>query len=587
MPMQEIVTQFEKNWYFINIMFNKKILIIKTNIILLAAAAFVGLIVSLVAQLFILSAKSLYEFFYQNSDNIFVMKIYNIDINISSIFICTTASLIVCLIIKLYNIDRWHGPADTIYAAHQRKGTLDTKKGFLSTIAAFISISGGASVGIYGPLVHFGGTLGAFLRKRKLMSSIPHDIIIGSGVAAAISAGFDAPLAGILFAHEVVLRHFSMKAITSIAFSSIIASVVANQVGLVEAPFRFEEVFFDYISALPGLLVVGLGSALIAFSFMNSVLISGKLAKRIGFKNYYNPIIPGVLCGVVGCFIPEVLGLGISPVLDMITSTNILMFIVLLLIFKLFLTSMCLGFGLFGGVFSPSLFLGATVGAIIFHIPVLGTAPELQAIFVVGGMAALSSSVIGAPITAVVLILELTSSYKFAIASIFPIVISSLITYLTFGSSFFDKQLSIRGIIMNFGREHIMLSQQTIKKYANDDYLSFSTDTTVNEAIKKFKKYTVTEGYFLDRDKLYLGKLRLVDIIGRHDINCFKYKEKDHITISDKANINEVIKVLTNFVGESVPVINKDSGAIVGVISESDVLKSYNQISSEIRSIEK
>ena len=144
-------------------MFNKKILIIKTNIILLAAAAFVGLIVSLVAQLFILSAKSLYEFFYQNSDNIFVMKIYNFDINISSIFICTTASLIVCLIIKFNNIDRWHGPADTIYAAHQRKGTLDTKKGFLSTIAAFISISGGASVGIYGPLVHFGGTLGAFL----------------------------------------------------------------------------------------------------------------------------------------------------------------------------------------------------------------------------------------------------------------------------------------------------------------------------------------------------------------------------------------------------------------------------------------
>ena len=140
---------------------------------------------------------------------------------------------------------------------------------------------------------------------------------------------------------------------------------------------------------------------------------------------------------------------------------------------------------------------------------------------------------------------------------------------------------------MNFGREHIMLSQQTIKKYANDDYLSFSTNTTVNEAIKKFKKHTVTEGYFLDRDKLYLGKLRLVDIIGKHDINCFKYKEKDHITISDKTNINEVIKVLTNFVGESVPVINKDSGAIVGVISESDVLKSYNQISSEIRSIEK
>ena len=79
------------------------------------------------------------------------------------------AGLFIALLIKFFGVKRWQGPADTIYAAHQKAGTLDIKSGFLSTIAAFFSISGGASVGIYGPLVHFGGTFGAFLRKRSFI----------------------------------------------------------------------------------------------------------------------------------------------------------------------------------------------------------------------------------------------------------------------------------------------------------------------------------------------------------------------------------------------------------------------------------
>ena len=559
----------------------------KSNIALLITSIFVGLIVSIVAQLFILSAKNLYQYFYNNPENYFIINLFDLNLNISSILICLLASLIVCFLIKIKNIDRWHGPADTIYAAHQKKGTLDTEKGFLSTIAAFVSISGGASVGIYGPLVHFGGTLGAFLRRRKYMPIIPHDIIIGSGVAAAISAGFGSPLAGILFAHEVVLRHFSMRAITAIALSSITASVVANEIGLVEPPFRFEEILFDLTSALPGLIFVGFASGIIGLIFMHGLLLSGKIAKQSGLKNFYNPIIPGLLCGIVGCFIPEVLGLGITPVLEMITTPNVLTFMVLLLIFKLFLTSLCIGFGLFGGVFSPAIFLGATVGAIIYHIPFLGINPELQSIFVVGGMAALSSSVIGAPITAIVLILELTGSYKFAIASIFPIVISTLITYLTFGSSFFDKQLLLRGIFMSFGREHIMLSQQSIRKYCNNDYIGFDKNITVSEATKIFKKQKSTEGYFLDKDKKFLGKLRLIDIIEVKKDICYLYREKDPLTIDQKSNVNEVIKTLANFVGESVPIIDKKNNILVGIISENDVLNSYSEISSEIRSIEK
>ena len=158
--------------------------ILKVNIALVATALIVGIIVSIVAQLFSLIAKEVFELIQSgNIFNYFFGDKYKI--SLFPLIACLIASLFIGLLIKIFDVDRWHGPADTIYAAHQKAGSLDVKRGFLSTIASFFSISGGASVGIYGPLVHFGGTLGAFLRRRSFIPNIPHDIIIGSGVILA------------------------------------------------------------------------------------------------------------------------------------------------------------------------------------------------------------------------------------------------------------------------------------------------------------------------------------------------------------------------------------------------------------------
>ena len=140
---------------------------------------------------------------------------------------------------------------------------------------------------------------------------------------------------------------------------------------------------------------------------------------------------------------------------------------------------------------------------------------------------------------------------------------------------------------MSFGREHIMLSQQSIIKYCNNDFISFDKSITVSEAIKIFKKQKSTEGYFIDKDKKFLGKLRLIDIIGVKKNICFMHREKNPLTIDKNSNVNEVIKTLSDFVGESVPIIDKKNNILLGIISENDVLNSYSEISSEIRSIEK
>ena len=559
--------------------------ILKINFALVFTAILVGLIVSVVAQFFALIAKDVFNLI-QSEQILSIFFIAEFGFNFFPLIACLLAGLFICILIRVFKVDRWHGPADTIYAAHQKAGTLDVKRGFLSTIAALFSISGGASVGIYGPLVHFGGTLGAFLRRRSFIPNIPHDIIIGSGVAAAISAGFSSPIAGIIFAHEVILRHFSMKALTAISLASVSASFLAQWLDLVEPALRFKEIEFELINSLPGLIVVGISSAIIAFFFMNSLLIATKIGNSIRLPFYLKPMFPALLCGCFGIFFPEAIGLGSEAIKEVITENKSLYFLISLLIFKIILTSCCIGFGMFGGVLSPALLIGCSVGALVYHIPFLGVDENLGQILAVSGMAAVASSVIGGPITAVILVFELTGSYQYAIASIFSIAISNLITYLIFGSSFFDAQLKLRNIIIGFGREHILMSQTSIVKMIDKNCLYLKKEVLASDALKLFKKFNVTEGYFKDEDSHFLGKLKIISLIGKTNELAFKYREKEIIKLQPSNSILECIQILSNFVGESVPVIDSNS-KIIGVISENDILKSYDKISKEIKNIEK
>ena len=556
------------------------------NITLVSTSIIVGLIVSIVAQIFALTAKYIYALTTgENTFSFFYFVFDEIEVNTLPFFSCLIASILVCFLIKLSKIDRWHGPADTIYAAHQKAGTLDIKIGFNSTLASFFSISGGASVGMYGPLVHFGGTLAAYLRRRPFIPNIPHDIIIGAGVAAAISAGFGSPIAGIIFAHEVVIRHFSMKALAAISIASIMASFSAKKINLVEPVLVFDKVAFDMFSAFPSLFLVGFFCAILAFIFMKSLLLVTKFANNSKISFFIRPIIPGIICGFVALFFPEAIGLGSETVVNVITQNNDITFLIILLILKILMTSLCIGFGLFGGILSPALLIGVCAGAIIFNIPFINLDGNLNAVLAVSGMAAVCSSVIGGPITAILLILELTNSYEYALASIIPIAISNLITYLIFGSSFFDAQLRLRNIKMGFGREYILLDQTKIINYASKDFLIIQNNEDVKTAQKNFQKADTTEGYFLDEQFCLIGKLKLINILNKKG-KAINFVETNPLLLRSEMSVLETIKILEDFVGENIPILDSNK-KVVGIISENDVLKAYSEITESIRSIEK
>ena len=560
---------------------------IREGLALLVIAAIVGTIVSFVAQLFIISAKNIYDFLFNNENFIVSVDIGNLSLNLVPLLICVPSSLLVGLLMYKLKLPRWFGPADTIYAAHHRSGTLDLKGGFGSTLASFISISGGASVGIYGPLVHFGATVSSFIRRQRFIPKIPHDIIIGSGVAAAISAGFGAPLAGIIFAHETVLRHFSMKAVAALAISSMAANFSATEIGIVSPPLLLTAIPFDMGDIMISLGIIGPLAAIVAIVFMKLVLFLGTIPIKLNLKNWQAPVIAGFACGVCGLIFTEVLGLGTDVLISVITTQKLLGFLLALLIVKLTLTSICIGFGFFGGLFSPAIFLGGVLGAIVFQLPLTNANPDLLSVLAVSGMAAVSSSVIGAPLTAIILVLELTGSYEYAIAATFPIVVCSYITSRIFANSVFDKQLISRGVEITKGREHIRLNEALIKNYVDGKYTKLKLTTSIENAVKLLTKSNTTEGYIVSEENKYIGKVTLLNLIDKKSSNLIDLVEKKPIVIDPNSNLIFVIKKLSKFVGESIPIVNRTNKEMIGIISENDVLQAYLDISEEINQIEK
>lgn len=565
---------------------SKKQVIIE-NFALLFVSIIIGLIVSGVAQILIIAAQNLFEQLFLNPNFTINFNIFEYKLNLIPLMICLPASILVGYLLYISKLPRWFGPADTIYAAHNKAGKLNLKGGFTSTLASLISISGGASVGIYGPLVHFGATISSFLRRLKFMPKIQHDIIIGSGVAAAISAGFGAPIAGIIFAHETVLRHFSLKAITSIALSSITANYAAYKIGLVSPPLLLTNLEFEFSDIVFALIIIGPLAALVAISFMKSMIFVNSIPKKLNISIWIAPVIAGLMCGITGLFLDEVLGLGTQTVLSIITKNLDLSFLIILLLGKLFLTSFCIGLGFFGGTFSPALFLGAIVGALVYNINFFDFELHHLSVLAVAGMASVASSVIGAPITAIILVLELTGSYEYSIASIIPISICTFLTSRIFGNSFFDKQLLSRGTDISKGREQILLNEITIRNYASTAFTIISEKMFTKESINLLLKNKDTEGYVLSKNDEFIGKIRLIDIVDKKNQQITNFLQKKPIILDANISLLESIKKLSNFVGESIPIIDKHDKKLIGIISENDVLTAYLEISDDINNIEK
>ena len=545
---------------------------------------FFGVLVSVVAHFFVEGVKAL------SSPRLGVepFKISGFDIHYGQVITLSLAALLIYIIKKTLVIGKWQGPADTIYGAHRPDNELDVKVGLSSTLVAFISASGGASVGQYGPLVHFGAVIGSAC-KRFLKIDLSTDVFIGCGVAAAISAGFNAPIAGVVFAHEAILRHFSLRAIAPIAIASCVATGTSEVLWPGAKLFELSYFSGDLSTLLPIALILGPIFGLVAVALMQSVRHTTRFVASKGLRPEQGLFLAVLITSIGGAFVPEALGLGGSTVDSIINLEFSFGFLLLLLLMKIMLTTACLGFGLFGGIFSPSLVVGAAAGALALYIGTLANLDIVNSLaIIICGMAAVSSSVIGAPIAGVMIVLELTGSYEYALVAMISIVTAVLTSHFLFGHSFFDRQLADRGIDIAGGRTGLEMMERSIATILHQDFTKLSKDITAEMSIKKMLEDEVTEAYVLENENVFLGKVSLQSLlIAKAKENVSTLIQSDPITIKSDASLQQAMEVAVKFVGESIPIIDREKNHMLGVVTEADLFRDYLSLQNRMVDLER
>lgn len=547
--------------------------------------AAIGVIVSVIVGGFVYLVQ-----FAQNIDFFGDARLIQLGAVVLDIKICVfiiLAAFSILLLRKLFSIFKWNGPADSIYAAHQNTDELDIKTGVASTIAALFSAAGYASVGQYGPLVHFGATSG-MAAKKLLNLRIGTDVVIGCGVAAAISSGFAAPIAGVIFAHEAILRHYSPSAMAPIATSAIMAAALERYFFNIPNPLEIVEVGPTLVSAFLPVAIAGVVFGLVAIIFMHSLRYFASLNGRLN-RPVYQTIFVAVLAVImVSLFIPEALGLGTEALASILNTQGSLVFLLTLLLVKIVITSLCLGFGFFGGIFSPSLLIGAATGAVLAKCFALLGLPGLGMALALAGMASVAACVIGAPLATIFIVLELTLSYEFTLITLLAVIVSQVISSNLFGNSFFDRQLLDRGIDLRFGRGKFRLSQARVVERAHNDFVSTPSNSTVATVITQLSQAGQTEAYCLSQEGNLEGKLSIIHLIDADtDQEVQEIMDRTPLRLKSDQNMLEAIEVASGFVGETIPVIEEPSGKMIGVVSESNLFSAYLDIQEQVQDVEK
>ena len=468
-----------------------------------------------------------------------------------------------------FQMDRWHGPADAILGAHRPDADFPVREGFLSTTAAFISASAGASVGQYGPVLHFGASVGAQIRAL-FPTRLTSDIYVACGVAAAISAGFGAPIAAVVLVSEAVLRHFAIRAVAPITVSAIVATAITPLFFDRISPYSVAASHTDW-GLLPIVLGLGASAAVLAIVFMRSLLMTAAWAKARN-NDLAMLLLAATLMAVIGMLVPEAVGLGTQSVNDLLAGEKLLGEAVLMLFAKLLATVVCIGMGLFGGVFSPALFLGASLGYVAGFVAVsLGYDPAAIIMLTVVGIAAVVASVIGAPIGVVLIVFEFTRSYEFAVAAILAVSMSSFISTRLFCYSFFDRQLIMRGFDLRQGREFLSLRDTTVSDLNVERVIPVTKDATGEDIVTHLQSSNRTEAYVVDDQGKLQGVVPILVALGNRESIASSLMATDYIVLSLRDDLQQALSTARRFVGEAIPVID-DAGILAGCISEGAIL---------------
>ncbi|MCH7472243.1 chloride channel protein [bacterium] len=489
---------------------------------------------------------------------------------------------------------RFRGVTAVIESMARRGGRLSMKRSGVELLNSGISIASGLSVGMEGPIVVAGSTIGSRVSDAFHLSAARRRVLLASGAAAGISAVFNAPIAGFFFAVELILGDFSKRAVAAVVLASVSANITMQ--ALTGNARIFELPAYGLIHPVEVVNYVALGiiCGLVAYGFAQFLLLCDTWFPHWRFPSYAKPMIGGVLIAGIALLFPEILGTGHETVETLLnghypTSPHLFggldwgnptLYLLALCVAKLAATSITLGSGAAGGKFAPSLFMGATVGG-AFGVLVATYSPvatENPAAYALVGMAAIFGSIAQAPITCILLVFEMTGNYQLILPMLAAGAISQVVFYSLRREGVFTHKLARMGVKFGRGKDLNILEAIPVSKAMHRGVQTITKEAALGEIRSNFE-LTEHHGFpVVDEGGRLAGMLTTSDLghrkLGSFGVTAWDICSRDIHSLKASDNCHTAIALLEDYHIGRVPVVD-DEGRPVGIITRTDIVGAY------------
>ncbi len=484
-----------------------------------------------------------------------------------------------------------HGVPEVMEAVALRGGRIRPRVAVVKALASGVCIGSGGSVGREGPIVQIGSAIGSTIGQAFRFSDDRIRSLVACGAAGGIAATFNAPIAGAIFAIEVILGEFHTLYFGAVVISAVVANVISlhfsDEIRAFDVP--------EYALASPWELalyaLLGVIAAVTAVGFSRGLYWMEDLWDRLPAREWIKPMIGGLLLGGLGILsyqidgFPRIFGVGYESISAALLGELAIEVTVGLFLLKILATSITLGSGGSGGVFAPSLFMGSMLGASFGslanqYFPGISGPPGAYALV---GMAAFFSGAAHAPVTAILILFEMTGDYRIILPLMLATVISTLISSVLSRDSIYTLKLSRRGVRLEKGRDVDVLQTVSVKEIMTTDFATVSETTPAEELATLFATTQVQSFPVLDSRGNLSGMVSLSDLDRAANAG-----EAQGATVADiatrgdllVAHPDESMGTAMRRLGirdvNRIPVVEKGSLVPIGIVRRNDVVRAYN-----------
>ncbi len=482
-----------------------------------------------------------------------------------------------------------HGVPEVMQAILLKGGSIRPRVAIIKAFASAITIGTGGSVGREGPIIQIGSSLGSTVGQFFRVPTKRLKTLVGCGAAAGIAAAFNAPIAGALFAVEIILMDFAVAQFSPIVIASVMATVISHWFEGDFAAFIVPEYHYASPYEIGFYFILGAVAGIASFLFIKVLYFSEDFFdNKLKIPPYIKPVIGGIIIGVIALEFPHVMGVGYDSINLALHGNMIWYFAIALFAVKIIATSITLGSGGSGGVFAPSLFMGAMVGmffgyAVNYFFPNITAEPGAYALVAMGGLVAGTTR---APITAIIIVFELTNDYKIILPLMVTCIISMILSSKLSRESIYTLKLVMRNIGIKEGAEINIMESIFVKEVYKTEYTPIYLNDNFNLVVNKIIQGRGREFPVLDDNGMVKGLISvdmikdylferdsLTNVLIAADVMSPEFEK----TCPDE-NCQAALDKMRSCDHESLIVTeNEESNKVIGVVFLKDIQDAYSR----------